>query len=213
MKLSGKASPCGRAHGVDDGSKALATEEDCSAGSLAVNLNDPVSTERLLLRPVRQADLDSFTRLQSDPDVVQHLPHPSPPTAEDLAMSLQAEIALVESGDHTLLWGIQYHDDPTLIGHVGIWPREGEPSRAELIIVVSPAHWRQGIGTEACAAAMSRWLQVFPESIIYAAVNPDNIASRSLMRKLGLTQEFAGDQYPGIHEADTRVFVRPHDTP
>ena len=102
-----------------------------------------------------------------------------------------------------------FSNDPTLIGHVAVWPRHNGIPRGEVIIAVVPSAWRQGIATEACTAAMTRWLQQFPGSTIYAAVHPENVACHALMRKLGLEHEVDGSQFPGIHDGTTRVFWRP----
>lgn len=174
-----------------------------------MDLNSAVRTKRLLLRPIQQGDLPALTELRTNPEVVRYLPQPSAPPPEDVAMALQAELDLVASGGDTLLWGIQRHRDPSLIGHVAVWPRHNGIPRGEVIIAVVPSAWRQGIATEACTAAMTRWLQQSPGSTIYAAVHPENLACHALMLKLGLEHEVDGSQFPGIHDATTRVFLRP----
>jgi [ribosomal protein S5]-alanine N-acetyltransferase len=177
---------------------------------VVVDLNAAVRTKRLFLRPVQQGDLPALTELRSNPEVVRYLPQPSAPGPEEIAKALRAEMDLVASGGETLLWGIQRHRDPTLIGHIAVWPRgDDEITRGELIIAVVPSVWRQGIATEACTAAMTRWLQQFPGSTIYAAAHPENVACHALMRKLGLEHEIEGRQFPGIHAGTDRVFFRP----
>jgi [ribosomal protein S5]-alanine N-acetyltransferase len=180
---------------------------------VVVDLNTAVKTKRLLLRPLQQGDLPALTELRSNPEVVRYLPQPSASPPEDVAMALRAEMDLVASGGNTLLWGIQRHRDPTLIGHVAVWPRHDGIPRAEVIIAVVPSAWRQGIATEACTAAMTRWLQQSPGSTIYAAVHPENFACHALMRKLGLEHEVDGNHFPGIHDGTTRVFFRPPPEP
>lgn len=121
-------------------------------------------------------------------------------------MALQAELDLVASSNDTLLWGVDRHNDAGLIGHVLVWPREADVPRGELIILVAPTHWHQGVGFEACTAAIARWRARFVGSTVYAAVHPANLACQGLLRKLGLDHEVDGGSFPGIHSDTDRVF-------
>ncbi len=177
-----------------------------------VQLSAPMKTEQLLLRPIREDDLPAMIRLRTDPLVARYLPY-SAPTPEDVELALHAELDLAATSDDTLLWGIQRLDDPSLVGHVAIWPREDDIPRGELIIQVVPTLWRQGIAFAACTVAMSRWLSRYGESTIYAAVHRENRACQSLLRKLGLDREADGADFPGIHTENERVFWRPSSSP
>jgi RimJ/RimL family protein N-acetyltransferase len=173
-----------------------------------VQLSAPMTTEQLLLRPIREDDLPAMIRLRTDPLVARYLPY-SVPTPEDVDMALHAELDRAATSDDTLLWGIQRLDDPSLIGHVAIWPREADLPRAELIIQVASSRWRQGVASAACTAAISRWLSRYGGSTVYAAVHPENWPCQRLLRKLGLNCETNGGDFPGIHAATERVFWRP----
>ena len=168
----------------------------------------PMTIEQLLLRPIREDDLPAMIRLRTDPLVARYLPYSSVPTPEDVEMALYAEMDLAATSDDTLLWGIQRLDDPRLVGHVAIWPREADIPRGELIIQVVPSRWRQGVASAACAAAISRWLSRYSGSTVYAAVHPENRPCQRLLRKLGLNRETNGGDFPGIHAATERVFWR-----
>lgn len=174
---------------------------------LTVDLNAPIRTDQLLLRPIRHDDLPALTALRTDPAVARYLPDPTVPSPEDVALALSLELDLVSSTDDTLVLGIQRHGDPELIGHVGIWPRKTDDvPRGELIISVSSFHWRHGVASEACAAAIVRWLSRFGGSTVYAPVHPENLACQALLRKIGLDHEIDGGAFPGIHSETTRVF-------
>lgn len=174
---------------------------------LTVDLNAPTRTDHLLLRPVGQDDLPALTELKTDPEVARYLPYSTLPSPDEVALALGAEMELVSSTNDTLVLGIQRHGDPELIGQVAIWPRKtGDVPRGELIVLVSPSHWRHGVASEACAAVITRWLSNFDGSTVYAAVHPENLACQALMRKVGLDHEIDGGGFPGIHAETDRVF-------
>ena len=78
--------------------------------------------------------------------------------------------------------------DGQLAGTVGLHP-EPQHHRAEIGYWLGKAFWGRGLVTEA-AAEVVRW--AFEEqqfNRIYAAVFPENIASRRVLEKLGFTYE------------------------
>ncbi|MFF8607003.1 GNAT family N-acetyltransferase [Streptomyces sp. NPDC015346] len=134
-----------------------------------------VTTERLLLRPVRTGDVPAVTRLWTDPEVRLHL---GGPVAEQVVRIRQRRI-VGATGVHAVVRA----SDGVLLGLVTVEPeaREGE---AEVSYQFLPEHWGQGYAREAVAAVVERALESVPS--VVAVTQQANGRSRRLLEGLGM---------------------------
>lgn len=89
-------------------------------------------------------------------------------------------------------WIIERLGEPAAIGFVGLWRRNRELSDPELLYGLLPAWWRQGLATEAAAAALAHAFDTGRFARIVAATDPPNTASVRVMERLGMRFERRG---------------------
>jgi [ribosomal protein S5]-alanine N-acetyltransferase len=145
-------------------------------------------TQRLLLRPVRDADAPAILRLYSDMRVMEFR---GEPLFTDISQAQQLifhwrKIFAAESG---LRWGIELRQTGTLLGTLGfkhVWKQHG---RADLGYELDPAWWNRGIMTEAVDAVTNFGLGPMKLHSIEANITPGHQASQRVLEKLGFRKE------------------------
>ena len=153
----------------------------------------PIETERLILRPWRDADKAPFAALNADPEVMRHFPRPL--TAEEsdtLADRIRAR--MVERG-----WGsfaVEVKGGESFIGFVG----PNVPSYAipcgpcvEIGWRLARAAWGRGYATEAARAAVDFAFDRLGLAEIVSFTVVANSPSRAVMERLGMTHDPADD--------------------
>lgn len=149
-----------------------------------------LETARLLLRPVDRADLDALARIYAMPEVGRYTSRTGHITRE------QSE-RIIEHSSH--LWA-QYGYGPwtaidkatgVIIGRVGLnlladWPG---PDNWELGWELDPAFWGRGLATEGGKAGVRLGFQTAGLARIISATLRENLASRRVMEKCGLSYQ------------------------
>ncbi|MEU4271714.1 GNAT family N-acetyltransferase [Streptomyces sp. NPDC026092] len=135
-----------------------------------------LATERLLLRPVRAADLPAVTRLWTDPEVRHHL---GGPVSEQVVRIRQRRV-VGAPGVHAVVRVA----DGVLLGIVTVEPgaRDGE---TEVSYQFLPEHWGHGYAREAVAAVLDATLRDTPS--VVALTQEANHRSRRLLEAVGMT--------------------------
>lgn len=152
-----------------------------------------IGTERLLLRPWREADVAPYHALGCDPDYMRFL---GPPLtlAEAATAAARQRAHMIEYG--SCFWAVEHRDTEHFIGYCGIKPGpEGTPIAGlpEIGWGIMPSQWRQGYAAEAARATLEwAWAErAWPT--VHAIAVPDNIASWRLMERIGMTRVPRGD--------------------
>ena len=108
-------------------------------------------TERLVLRPFAEADLDAYAAMCADAEVMRHI-GAGGPVARDIAWRQMALFA----GHWALrgygMWAVQDKLSGTLVGRAGFLNPEGWPAN-ELGWLLARPTWGRGYAFEAAAAA------------------------------------------------------------
>jgi RimJ/RimL family protein N-acetyltransferase len=142
-----------------------------------------MSTERLILRPLRVEDADALHPMYSDVDASTYGSRPPTTTWEESRARLERSIA-----DPTWrAWAVTLQGDDTAIGTVACYEkRQGKVS--EIGYVLKRAYWGRGFVTEA-VAAMIDLLFAEGQRRVFADTDPDNKASTAVLERLGFTLE------------------------
>ncbi|HVI89608.1 MAG TPA: GNAT family N-acetyltransferase [Dongiaceae bacterium] len=134
-------------------------------------------TERLILRPIRDDDLDALHAMLSDVETMRYwssLPHESrTETGEWIA----ANRAAVMAGT-AIEYGAEHQG--RLIGRVILW------NGNELGYIFDKAYWGQGFASEAVSTLVDHTFFFFRDwDEITADIDPRNLASGKLLQRLG----------------------------
>jgi ribosomal-protein-alanine N-acetyltransferase len=149
-----------------------------------------LETARLRLRCFTLDDFDDLFRLYSDVEVMKYL---SPRSKGQTQVSLIKHIQQWQ--DHNLgMWAVVHKQSGKLIGRCGLGFLDNTPE-VELGYVLDKSYWNLGLGTEASIATLSYGFLTIKLERIVAIANPQNIASRRVIEKLGMKYEKLAHYY------------------
>lgn len=158
-----------------------------------MNSSLELQTERLVLREWRNEDLDPFASMNSDPEVMQFMPK---------LLSRDESVALIQRiRDHFHYygfgwWALEVREAQSFVGFVGLSiPRFEAPFTpcVEIGWRLAREAWGQGFATEAARAAVTFGFNKLGLNEILSFTVPDNVRSRSVMERLGMSHDPAGD--------------------
>src|SRR5205823_1103155 len=148
-----------------------------------------LETERLLLRRFTEADGDNLFDLDSDPEVMRFV-NGGPPTPRDVieADILPRFLSYYQQFAGYGFWAAIVKATGEFLGWFHFRPLDGAgPDEVELGYRLRKAAWGQGYGTEASRALIRKGFTEFGVRRVVASTYADNIASRRVMEKAGLT--------------------------
>jgi RimJ/RimL family protein N-acetyltransferase len=151
-----------------------------------------IETGRLILRQLRIEDLNPLAEMWTKDEVVRFIGGNRLSREDTWRRSLAACCQWPLTGFG--YWIAELKDGGGVIGQAGFadFKREMEPSiegEPELGYVFDPSVHGQGVGFEACTAAL-RWADANLDAATYAAIiNPENAASIRLAERLGFARE------------------------
>ncbi len=151
------------------------------------------NTNRLLVRPWRESDKAAFWRMNAKPEVTRHLL----PVSDKAGSDARADSIIQHFSDYGFgLWVVELPGICPFIGFTGL---RHVPYQAPFIPAVEvawrfdPAFWGKGYATEAARACLQFGFNTLKLSEIVAITRPDNVRSRAVMTRLGMTHEQADD--------------------
>ena len=156
-----------------------------------------LETARLRLRPRTPEDAEALFPSFSDPELMHFW---SGPPHADLAET-RAHFDSLTPGWRA--WAITLKGDDSAIGFVAAGEkRQGDVS--EIGYMLARAHWGMGIAAEAVSAVIDR---IFAEGQrrVFADTDPENLASRGLLERLGF-------QFEGTLRAEWETHIGVRDT-
>lgn len=171
-----------------------------------------LETERLLLRPWREADVAPFVALNADPAVTQFLPGPVTP---DEARALFARQNALYELHGSCYFAAQLKTTDELVGFVGVKYVEGGLPFAPCNEVgwrLGSTWWGAGLATEGARAVLRHGFARLGLQEILAFTVPANERSRRVMERLGMAYDPAGDfdhpALPAGHRLARHVLYR-----
>ena len=135
-------------------------------------------TERLVLRPAREQDLEAMHEVLSDPRAMAYW---SSPPHDDVAQTrdwLASMIAIQPSEGEDFIVEL----DGTLIGKAGLW------RFPEIGFILRSDHWGRGYAMEALGLVLDRAFGVHGLARVEADVDPRNQAPLILLKRLGFRE-------------------------
>lgn len=147
-----------------------------------------LETERLILRRFTADDVDNLVALDSDPAVMRHLSGGAPTPRAAIEERMPRYLAYYERHVGYGFWAVIEKATGEFIGWFHLRPHEGSPpDEPELGYRLRRASWGKGYGTEGSRALIRKAFTELGARRIVASTYQDNIASRRVMEKAGLT--------------------------
>ena len=145
----------------------------------------PLRTERLLLRPLREDDVDVVVAYRNDPQVAEFQDWDLPVPRERVVRQVEAQWDDIVPGQPRQV-GIDL--DGVLIGdlYVGLDEHGGV---AEIGFTLRTEYQGKGYAYEAAAAVIADLIERLGCHRIYAQLSPQNTRSATLLERLGMHVE------------------------
>ncbi|MEG3122676.1 GNAT family N-acetyltransferase [Sphingomonas sp. GB1N7] len=162
-----------------------------------------ITTERLILRGWRDADVPLHNAMCNDAAFMQHLGPPLP-MAESAAAAARQVANLANYG--SCFWAVELRETGGFIGYCGIKPGpDGTPIAGlpEIGWGIAPDHWRRGLAREGASACLD-WAWAHRDwPAVHAITVQGNVASWGAMERIGMTRVDDGDfDHPALAEGD-----------
>jgi RimJ/RimL family protein N-acetyltransferase len=152
-------------------------------------LPEPIQTKRLLLRAPLLDDAPILYELLQEKDIARttaNIPHPYP---EDLAMQwIENKRYIMQEGDAEMGFLITSLEHGNVLGGIGL-RIDNEHQAAEVGYWIGKPYWGNGYATEALQAIIEYGFTQLNLNRIFADYQTDNLASRRVMEKCGMTFE------------------------
>ena len=143
-----------------------------------------LETERLLLRPFARHDLDEFASINADADVMRYIGDGKPQTRAQTEMRLNSILSHWDQHGFGL-WAVVERASNALIGFCGLQYLDNT-AEIEIGYRLAKQFWGTGFATEAASATLRYAFEVLGLDRIVAVVQPENFASQSVIKKIGL---------------------------
>jgi RimJ/RimL family protein N-acetyltransferase len=171
--------------------------------------SDSLTTERLVLGRWRPADWQSFAALNADPRVMEHFPGTlSKDQSDALARHIDEHFDRHGFG----LWAVEVPGIVPFAGFVGLSvPRFDAPFTpcVEVGWRLAAAYWGHGYATEGARAAVAFGFEALGLREIVSFTVPENLRSRRVMERIGMTHDPADDfDHPGVPGRVRHVLYR-----
>ena len=144
-----------------------------------------IQIPHLTLRSLRPADAEVLHRIYQSEGVLRYFPNPTPPPLEKVQRFVVGQQAHWEKYGYGN-WGILLDGEREIIGWAGLQylPELGE---TEIGFLLNRPFWGKGYATAVARASLNFGFERFNLDHIIALVHPENLASRRVIEKCGMT--------------------------
>jgi RimJ/RimL family protein N-acetyltransferase len=149
----------------------------------------PVTTDRLLLRPIDPStDIDAMHAYQSRDDVCRYIPY-EPRTREQVAERVAAARSTL-AGEGQALWlVVELRSTGEVIGDVMLFWHSAKHRGGEIGYVINPDHQGNGYAREAAQALLALAFDGLGLHRVVGRIDARNETSARVLRRLGMRQE------------------------
>src|SRR5690242_5791774 len=148
-----------------------------------------LETARLTLRRLTLADVDNLVALDSDPAVMRYLSGGTPTPREVIAHEILPRfLGYYQRYDGYGVWAAIEKASGDFLGWFSFHPHDdGNPGEVALGYRLRRAAWGQGYATEGARALIRKGFTELGAQRVVATTYQDNLASRRVLEKAGLT--------------------------
>jgi len=149
-----------------------------------------IHTARLLLRPFRASDLESFLAYRNDPQVARYQGWSVPYSEQDARHFVEVMQAFEqpEAGEHVQI-AIETRASQAMIGDVMCHIHSSDPRQATIGYTLGRSWWGQGYALEAVRALLDYLFSYRDMHRVTADCDVDNTASWRLLERAGFRRE------------------------
>jgi RimJ/RimL family protein N-acetyltransferase len=151
---------------------------------------DAFETERLLLRPYEEGDLEALASVLSREDVHRFL-YSHPRTLDEVRVILKQKISesSISGKGQKLARAAVLKSDGTYVGHITFGWKDNDHQQGEIGFLIHPDHQGHGYATEAGRALLAYGFEELRLHRIIGGLEARNTASATVMERLGMRKE------------------------
>ncbi len=155
-------------------------------------------TERLILRPFEESDVDAYTELLTTAEVRRSLRLPATVSRREAWLGMaqwRGQWELRATGQ----FAVEERASGRFVGRAGLHrPEQDDWPGVEVGWALHPGAWGRGYATEAGAASLAYAFDVMGLDEVFSVILPDNVRSQAVAARLGLTlvEERVLSNYP-----------------
>ena len=147
-----------------------------------------LETERLILRRFTEADGEHLFDLDNDPEVMRFINGGTPIPRDVIQNDILPEFLHYDEGCRGCgFWAAIEKAGGDFLGWFSFRPMAGAPDEVMLGYRLRRAVWGQGYATEGARALIRKGFTEWGMRRVVATTYEDNLASRRVMEKLGMT--------------------------
>jgi RimJ/RimL family protein N-acetyltransferase len=147
-----------------------------------------LETERLILRRFTEADADHLFALDNDPEVMRYINGGTPTPHEVIENDiLPGFIHYDERCPAYGFWAVVMKTTGDFVGWFSFRPNKETPDEIELGYRFRKIAWGQGYATEGVRALIRKGFTELNVQCVVATTYEENLASRRVMEKVGMT--------------------------
>jgi RimJ/RimL family protein N-acetyltransferase len=144
-----------------------------------------LQTERMTLRPLAPTDAAVLHRIYQTEGVLQYFPFTTPPPLESLQRFILGQQKHWEKHGYGN-WGLLPAGESEIIGWAGLQYLP-ELDETEVGFLLDRPFWGRGYATQTAKLSLDFGFQHFNFDHVIALVHEDNLASRRVIEKCGMT--------------------------
>lgn len=142
-------------------------------------------TERLIIREMRQSDLDALCRIMCDEDVMRAA-YECAFSVEEVQSWLNRHLKRYEDYGFGL-WAVVLKETNEMIGQCGLtWQTWKDKEILEIGYLFQKAYWHKGYATEAAIACKEYAFTVLNASSVYSTIRDTHRASQNVAVRNGM---------------------------
>src|SRR5439155_24750791 len=146
-----------------------------------------LETQRLILRPFDEKDLDRMSELMANPDFMRF--SLGPKTREQTAAFVEKLMGWERAGLPSQ-FAVVIRSDGVLVGYCGFLHQEVDGEKEiEIGYRLHPDYWNRGIATEAARKVRDNAFSDLELPRVISLIDYDNTSSRCFSEKMGMTYE------------------------
>jgi RimJ/RimL family protein N-acetyltransferase len=142
-----------------------------------------LETQRLLLRPFRDTDLDAYAAMCADPDVMRFVGDRGVLSRDDAWRQMAMLVGHWQLRGFGM-WAVEERTTGAFIGRVGLHFPDGWPDR-EVAWALARSYWGRGFALEAARAALAHAFGPLAWERAISLIDPQNARSIGLAERLG----------------------------
>lgn len=142
-----------------------------------------LQTERLILRMLRESDLDAYAEMLADPEVTRFIGNGQPVARWEAWRNMAMMVGHWQLRGYGQ-WGVEERASGRMIGRIGCWNPEGWPG-IEVGWLLRRDCWGRGLATEGARAAMNYAFEELRLARVISLIRTGNHNSIRVAERLG----------------------------